>query len=64
MNALPSDIEIGVGFDATQAMNDLIALGYTAEEAKTILDKMGYKVNFTYEEHWFDKYGMDYGPEV
>jgi hypothetical protein len=31
MAGIPSDLEIGATFDATEAINNLIALGYTAE---------------------------------
>jgi uncharacterized protein YukE len=43
-------------------MNNLITLGYTAEEAAKIMEKMGYTVTYTYEDHYIgDETGTDYG---
>jgi hypothetical protein len=62
MSGIPTDLEIGATFDATQAINNLMALGYTAEEAAKLLEKMGYTVTYTTETHYIgDTTGTDYG---
>ena len=62
MANIPTDLEIGATFDATQAINNLMALGHTAEEAATLLEKMGYTVTYTTETHYIgDATGTDYG---
>ena len=52
---LPTDIRIGAVFDATQAINSLVALGVKAEDAIAIMDKMGYDVQ--YRLMWRDEDG-------
>ena len=61
IDGLP-DIEFGATFDATQAMSELMALGYTAAESAAILESMGYTITYSYETHFFgNKTGIDYG---
>ena len=62
MAGVPTDLEIGASFDATEAINNLIALGYTAKEAAAIMEKMGFSVTYTTETHHIgDVTGTDYG---
>jgi Holliday junction resolvasome RuvABC DNA-binding subunit len=62
MAGVPTDLEIGASFDATEAINNLMALGYTAEEAAAIMKKMGFSVTYTTETHHIgDITGTDYG---
>ena len=62
MSGIPTDLKIGASFDATEAINNLIALGYAAEDTIKIMEKMGYTVNFTRETHFIgNQTGVDYG---
>lgn len=63
MSNIPTDIEIGATFDATQAIQALLDLGFEADQVAQIMEKLGYTVDFIYEDHQIgDITGMDYGP--
>lgn len=59
------NIEVGADFDATEAINSLLALGYTAEEVQKMMQDAGYAVEFETITHYIGQVtGTDYGPKV
>jgi hypothetical protein len=46
MDGIPTDLEIGASFDPTEAINNLMALGMTADEAAKYLENLGYTVSY------------------
>ena len=64
INSAGGDIEIGATFDPTEAINELLRLGYTAEQVARIMQDMGYEVDFDIQTHWIGALTKtDYGWE-
>jgi len=52
MNNIPNNLELGATFDATEAMNALMDLGFTADQAVAYLNKLGFSVRYETRKAW------------